>query len=434
MSERPKQRAQTVALLIACLLAALFAARPSQSLPTSNVATTDMAPLPEGRAVPMHWLPPGAPEVDTGPSSVIFPPQRITIRMSHKKHVKDLHVACTGCHAEAKSSRQSSDDLLPLGKTCDGCHQTNHDDLRAVTGTNDDSARCNLCHAGYDPRTPASVIAFDMPKPNLRFDHKAHADRNIGCGQCHGSVEELEVATRDQLPRMKGCFGCHAKTSAAQGGAKSACDTCHLADASGRMKVLFSTGELKPPRWLGNAHHGPDFIDRHKSVAADNSALCASCHTERYCSDCHDGRIRPRSVHPNDWISIHPLAARQNNPRCTSCHQEQSFCLGCHQRIGVAMSGPNAGVAKFHPPGFGAIGARGPGHHAWEAQRNLSACVSCHTERDCAICHASTGRGGLSVDPHPTSFRANCASQLRRNARPCLVCHEPGSSELENCR
>jgi hypothetical protein len=422
------------ALVIACLLAALVAARAGVSSPQSSAAVTDMSPLGGNRAVPSSWLPPGAPHPDNGPSPVIFPPQRITIRMNHQKHVETLGVTCVSCHGEARSSREASDDLLPHGKVCDGCHQTSHADLRAVTGTDDEVARCALCHAGYDPRSPERVLPFEMPKPNLRFDHKVHADRNIACGQCHGAIEKLEVATRDQLPRMKGCFGCHGKTGAAQGGAKSDCPTCHLTEGGGQMKVLFSTGELKPPRWLGNAQHTADFIERHRAIAADNAALCASCHTERYCTDCHDGRVRPRTVHPNDWISMHPIASRQNNPRCTSCHHEQSFCLGCHQRIGVAMSGPNAGLAKFHPSGFGALGARGPGHHAWEAQRNLNACVSCHTERDCAICHAAAGRGGLSVDPHPPSFRATCAMQLQRNGRPCLVCHEPGSTELESCR
>jgi hypothetical protein len=421
-------------LIVACLLAALAATRAGVTLPSSAAPVTDMAPLAGNQSVPAHWLPPGAATPDNGPSSVIFPPQRITIRMSHKKHVKDLGETCESCHRDARSSQSSADDLLPPGRVCDSCHQTRHDDLRAVTGTTEAVAQCSLCHAGYDPSAPNRVAPFDMPKPNLRFCHKAHADHNIACGQCHGSVEELEVATRDQLPRMKGCFGCHAMTGAAQGGAKSACDTCHLVSPGGQMKVLFSTGELKPPRWLGNAQHTADFLERHRAVAADNSALCASCHTERYCTDCHDGRVRPRSVHPNDWISIHPIAARQNNPRCTSCHQEQSFCLGCHQRIGVAMSGPNAASGRFHPPSFATFNGRGPGHHAWEAQRNLNACVSCHTERDCAICHASSGRGGLAVDPHPPSFRGTCAAQLRRNARPCLVCHEPGSAELESCR
>jgi hypothetical protein len=144
-------------------------------------------------------------------------------------------------------------------------------------------------------------------------------------------------------------------------------------------------------------------------------------------------------VHPNDWISMHPIAARQDNPRCVSCHQDEHFCLVCHQRVGVVMSGPNVSGNAFHPVGwvgspFSGAFARGPGHHSWEAQRNLNACVSCHTERDCAICHASTGRGGLSVDPHGGDFAGRCGSEFRRNARPCLVCHEVDSPTLAPCK
>jgi hypothetical protein len=100
------------------------------------------------------------------------------------------------------------------------------------------------------------------------------------------------------------------------------------------------------------------------------------------------------------------------------------------------MSGPNVSGNKFHPPDWvgSTFSSRGPGHHAWEAQRNLNACVSCHTERDCAICHASTGRGGLSVNPHGGSMASQCASQFRRNPRPCLVCHEVDSPTLATCR
>jgi len=418
-------------LVLVCVVAALAGIfRPARAAKAEH----GLHALYNDKPVPGAWLPPGATEPDTGPSSIIFPPQKITLRFNHKKHVKEVGANCNTCHAKAKTSKSADDSLLPAGTTCDACHDTDHSDKKAVKPGGEDMGKCEFCHLGYRPNLPNQVTPSEFPKPNMRFNHKAHLDKNIQCGQCHGSVEQLELATRDQLPRMKGCFGCHAMTGAAQGGAKNACNTCHLTDAGGQMKVLFSTGELKPPRWLGNAQHTADFIERHKRVAADDAALCASCHTERYCTDCHDGKVRPRSVHPNDWISIHPIAARQNNPRCTSCHQEQSFCLQCHQRLGVAMGGPNSTGAKFHPPGFGALNGRGPGHHAWEAQRNLNACVSCHTERDCAICHAAAGRGGLSVDPHPPSFRSNCASQLRRNPRPCLVCHEPSSSQLESCR
>jgi hypothetical protein len=100
----------------------------------------------------------------------------------------------------------------------------------------------------------------------------------------------------------------------------------------------------------------------------------------------------------------------------------------------VTMGGPNQSGNRFHPPGWAELTKRGPGHHSWEAERNLSACVSCHTERDCAICHASTGRGGLAVSPHGGTFAGECASAFRRNARPCLVCHELDSPTIAQCR
>ena len=105
------------------------------------------------------------------------------------------------------------------------------------------------------------------------------------------------------------------------------------------------------------------------------------------------------------------------------------------------------------PPEVWSNPPRSSQHHAWEAQRNINACASCHVERDCATCHATPARGGRGfgpktgpaglgdsgfggqgVNPHPRSFRDRCAGALRRNARPCLVCHDPADSKLQECR
>ena len=236
---------------------------------------------------------------------------------------------------------------------------------------------------------------------------------------------------------MKGCFGCHNMTGAAQGQAKSACNVCHLTETDGRMKTMFATGELKPPRWLRNAQHTPDFIERHKRVAADDAALCANCHTERFCTDCHDGKVRPRSVHPNDWISMHPIAARQDNPRCTSCHQEQSFCLAVPPARGRHDERPQPDRQPVPPRRMGRLEqprGRQPGHHAWEAQRNLNACVSCHTERDCAICHAAERPRRARRQPPPARLHGELQAPIRSKRRPCLVCHDIQSAEIGTCR
>jgi hypothetical protein len=405
--------------------------------------------------------PPGAFADDGGPSPVVFPEQALPLRFNHQKHVKGLGVACTTCHDTARTSQNAGDSLLPPPTRCDGCHGTNHRNLSTVsTDEPRPLGQCSYCHTGYDPKRPAVVERVLLPKPNLRFNHQKHVvGAKMPCARCHGRVEELGLATRDQLPRMRECVTCHvlggndtssgkvSLGSPAKPRPSGACPTCHLTERSGLLVTSFSSGKMLPPPWLNDAGHDSDFIRRHKQVAGDDSRFCANCHQERFCTGCHDGNVRPRQIHPNDFLSQHAMAARQNNPRCTSCHQQQSFCLTCHQRSGVAMSGPVGNFAnrgRFHPPkSIWTDGSRSPAHHSWEAERNLNACVSCHQERDCAMCHATRavgGRGrvpgvsGQGVNPHPVGFLSRCQEALRQNARPCFVCHEPNDPELLKCR
>jgi hypothetical protein len=395
--------------------------------------------LPGDQQVPVKLLPPGAFADDQGPSAVIFPPQKITLRFNHKLHVGTQGLKCETCHKNATTSESVADSLLPKATTCDTCHGSDHESVEAVEAGDDATGKCGFCHVGWKDGDGNRVAKVVVPTPNMIFNHKKHAARNIGCRQCHGEVQELELATRDQMPRMRGCFGCHQQPDSARGDAQSACTTCHLkggASEGGKLKTSFATGVMSPPRWLHNAQHSPDFIQRHKLVAAADSQFCANCHKEDFCVACHDGRVRPRNIHPNDYLSMHAVEGRLAMQRCTSCHREQSFCLGCHQRVGVSMSGPRdvREPGRFHPPKTEWSDApRRPGHHAFEAMRNLNACVSCHIERDCVICHGGSGVGG-GFNPHSGGFVSGCASQMRRNPRPCYVCHEPGSASLARCQ
>ena len=390
-----------------------------------------LSPMPNDARVPTKFMPPGAFDDDPGPSDVIFPTQELTIRFNHKLHVKEQHRQCKSCHPDALTSSSPQDKLTPPGTLCDGCHLTDHSNLQQVTAGDDEMGKCAFCHVGYKDGDRNKVAALVLPRANMIFSHQKHAARNVACGQCHGNVEELELATRDQLPRMRGCFGCHQQPDpVARGDAKGACDTCHLRGGPREgnvIRTVFAEGKLEPPRWLHNAEHGPDFIERHRRVAGADSEFCANCHKEDFCTDCHDGRVRPRRIHPNDYLSMHPVDARMSSERCTSCHREQSFCIECHLRSGVGESSPLAdkSSARFHPPASIWSGpTRGPGHHAFEAQRNLNACVSCHVERDCVACHGGSGIGaGFNI--HPAGFLSSCGLQMRRNPRPCFVCHQP---------
>ena len=411
--------------------------------------TSGLSPLPNDQRVPSALLPPGSFDPDTGPSTTVFPAQNTTLRFNHRFHVTDEagpKLKCITCHKTATTSQSVRDNLIPSGEACDTCHSTDHSKLDKVTPGDDAMGQCAFCHVAYKAGDGNLVSPFEPPRANMVFNHAKHFARNIGCPQCHGDVGQLELATRDQLPRMRGCFHCHQATnSSARGMAKGDCLTCHVATdpsqtgsvgGAGRMRTAFSSGEMLPPRWLHDAAHGPDWIEHHKTVAGNDSQFCANCHKEDFCTDCHDGRVRPRSIHPSDYISMHPIEARMATTKCGSCHNEQSFCLQCHQRLGITMSGP-ADVresGRFHPPKeIWSDPPRKPGHHSFEAERNLNACVSCHIERDCVVCHGAQGIGG-GFNPHRASFMAGCSTQFRRNPRPCFVCHEPADRDLVQCR
>lgn len=380
-------------------------------------------------------LPPGAVTDDTGPSEVVFPPQQVPIRFDHAVHHR-AGAKCVDCHRAAVTSTRASDKLTASGASCDRCHGTQHTALGSVSAGDGKMGACGTCHEGQ-PDSDAVVTRVRIPNPRLKFNHRIHAARNIGCGQCHGAVQRVGKATRMHLPRMRACLTCHDLPDDSRGDAKAGCQTCHLTDPSGRMRTQFDNGRLLPPRWMG-AQHRAGFEHDHGVVAANDSRLCARCHGEDECAACHEGKVRPRNVHPNDFLSMHGVAAKQNAQSCSSCHRQSSFCTTCHMRAGVTSTGPpwaRLNQGRIHPPSEVFVQAPVTSrHHATEARRNLMACVGCHVERDCVSCHATQGGGGMGVNPHPAGFASRCRSALSRNARPCLVCHEPGDARLSPCR
>ena len=162
--------------------------------------------------------------------------------------------------------------------------------------------------------------------------------------------------------------------------------------------------------------------------------------------------VRPAEIHPSDYASLHAVDARRNVPDCASCHRNQSFCLGCHQRLGVGADpeggqpgrqpnnpfGTGTAVKHFHPPGWirdatGAVlTAPSPASHGFAAKRNLRACVSCHREESCLACHSADLSRSIGINPHGVGFAASgrCRALASRNQRACVKCHTPGAPEL----
>jgi Cytochrome c7 and related cytochrome c len=370
-----------------------------------------------------------------GPSEVIFPAQRIPLRFSHRQHLAK-HIDCDFCHDRASTSHSAADNLIPGEDVCATCHVIvrKESDRRPKTAT-----PCASCHPeGTDARVA-------MPPPHLRFDHAAHVGRGVACTRCHADVARTDLATRAQLPRMELCLGCH-DSGRGRLHAASRCATCHLAREGGVLETRFDSGVLVPSGVLRGDAHGLDFRQNHAAVARADERYCENCHRQDFCRSCHDGVVKPFDFHGGDYVSRHGVDARRNVPDCSACHRAQSFCLACHERLGVVDARTRGDTPltpfsgrTFHPAGWSAPQAAGvPVHHAWQAQKNLKQCVACHRQETCLDCHATAAGnvfGQQNVNPHPIGWRGSsrCTALAERNARVCLRCHAAGDPLL-SCR
>jgi Cytochrome c7 and related cytochrome c len=354
-------------------------------------------------------------------SPIVYPQSAGALRMDHALPAHRA-LPCTQCHVQpAAVGGERWPELAAREASCAPCHADRLD--RAETT----AARCGYCHVGFDPARSSAVPgprARADERPRLVFDHGRHRDQP--CASCHASASG---GGEPDLPEMQTCLSCH------QGARSLACAACHPADASGRLHTRFAEGRLKPRSGFLGIAHDRDFVVRHRWLAADHGGACRSCHTEDECVECHDGRRRPRSIHPNDYLSLHAQEAMRAADRCTSCHATQSFCQACHARLGIAQrAAPDlASPRRYHPPP--AQWSRGPVLHAREAERSLQSCITCHAERDCVDCHGSQASGFVGISPHPAGFVQDCARLLARDPRPCMTCHQARDASLmQRCR
>lgn len=313
----------------------------------------------------------------------------------HRKHVVQ-GIPCTRCH----EGILSADDDLPLhlpGKErCWECHQ--------------EGARRALAE-GWDPGPLGTEARLADAKRHLRFQHRLHLPKVSGnCARCH---QDVSRDNHTLLPRMATCLSCHAHAEAFP---KADCDDCHV--------DLVAEG-LRPRSHLV---HEEDYVRRHRVDAAENVALCETCHRQTDCAACHGANVailpqrmafsRPTlsGLHRAGFRSRHGREAAADRGLCVTCHTESS-CAQCHAEEGLAANGR----ARFDPHPAGWVSAsRGGNAHGAAARRDPIACASCHGgagEQRCVDCHRVGGIGG-SI--HPPGY---ASSRNARTELPCRMCH-----------
>jgi hypothetical protein len=228
--------------------------------------------------------------------------------------------------------------------------------------------------------------------------------------RCHVGVAESDARLR---PEMQTCYRCHDDDKNAR-----TCGTCH--------RDLAEEGTAP----ASHLSHDGNWLQEHGAPAASAGELCASCHQQSFCAECHGVNVAAlpsklsfddpfrASVHRAGFESRHALEARDSAGACQTCHTP-SACETCHQREGVAATST---TISPHPPGW--IGLTpASDQHGRAARADPASCASCHDGAGQTLCVSCHQVGGIGGNPHPPGW----SSRQPLSALPCRLCHTTGA-------
>jgi predicted CXXCH cytochrome family protein len=322
---------------------------------------------------------------------------------SHALH-KDL-ADCADCH-NAADSEYAGDNLLPAPSSCVGCHEDA--DVRGYWSLDED--------ADLDAQL------LQVKDRRLIYSHKQHAEMDLSCGVCHGSIVVDEALSH---PSMDICSRCHNDADATPRIVRGSEDIARVIPAGNRCESCHTTlAGLYPQN-----HLTANFAANHGRFAMNGEAArdCASCHSQSFCQECHtpgnhvpsgvaaDRFYNPASprgekmdtpdvltvqkVHPLTYRYTHGFDARAKSSRCQTCHEQESFCQPCHQN-GYDASGMRIVPQSHQLAGFVALGGGSAmNRHGKLARMDMESCATCHdmngADPTCAGCHSTVVRRGM---------------------------------------
>ncbi|MBM4387508.1 MAG: cytochrome c3 family protein [Deltaproteobacteria bacterium] len=301
------------------------------------------------------------------------------------------------------------------GLSCADCHQ-GIDEAKNLTEKRyiPQYEKCLECHdEDFAPAKALKDKQFLTERiSSVSFDHSSHMKRvEGGCAVCHSGVEKTTSAGESHRPKMLAeCMTCHRSDFR-----KIECLKCHtdMVDSKEKPMSLFS--------------HDGDFQKRHGNLAKGDSVVCAHCHQDNFCSDCHNKfapmlpetkfseKVGLELIHRGDFVTRHYIEAALDPAKCYKCHNQET-CSSCHEKSGVSQTGGS--LVNPHPKGW--MNPASKDFHGDEARKKIYACASCHDKgaaSNCITCHKEGAGGG---NPHPKGFDSR---KDKKSDKVCLFCH-----------
>lgn len=322
---------------------------------------------------------------------------------AHNKGTYSL--GCSYCHTETAESYEKSVHGGAVGITCTSCHGAGH----AVSPVNTDEFQptdapviCGECHGDVMEMYLASshgkaLSGNDMKSP--------------GCTQCHGSAHEtVSVSDSEILSPLEQpgfCADCHAgrtgmngKSGATErwatgvhgqvnentGGYNAACVDCHTPhNEQPAQELISNTNYTKVAGTCGKCHSNEykDF-----SASVHGRSVAAGIKESPTCIDCHGSHFAVAEFSKNDVVKL-----------CGSCHESPILSA----KFGIAADS----VDNFRNSEHGVLLHGG--------RKDIADCADCHTAHSVLP----------STDPNAALYGEN-------RIKTCGKCHEDATGRFSN--
>jgi hypothetical protein len=118
------------------------------------------------------------------------------VNYSHAIHVGKLGMDCRYCHSDIEKAGQAN---IPNTETCMACHS-----MIATAKASLDPVRDS-----WNNNTAIPWVKVHKLPDFVYFNHSAHVTRGVGCVECHGRIDQMEVVEHVKPLTMGWCLECH---------------------------------------------------------------------------------------------------------------------------------------------------------------------------------------------------------------------------------
>lgn len=118
------------------------------------------------------------------------------IGFQHSLHAGELGLDCRYCHTSVEVSATAS---VPSTETCMTCHSQIRVGAPALQPV----------VASWEGKTPIRWNRVHDLADFVFFNHSAHINNGVGCGSCHGRVDEMDGIWKAKPMTMGWCLDCH---------------------------------------------------------------------------------------------------------------------------------------------------------------------------------------------------------------------------------